>query len=72
MGVAAADLDGDGRLDLLVTNLYLEGTTLYQNLGQGMFADHSAVVGNSRGHAVLAGLRHRASSMRPTTAGPTW
>ena len=45
MGVAASDLDGDGRLDLMVTNLYLEGTTLYRNLGAGMFADHSATSG---------------------------
>ncbi len=45
MGVACGDLDGDGRLDLLVTNFYGEGTTLYQNLGQGLFADHSNASG---------------------------
>ena len=45
MGVACGDLDGDGRPDLLVTNFYGEGTTLYQNLGQGLFADRSAASG---------------------------
>jgi tetratricopeptide (TPR) repeat protein len=41
MGVACGDLDGDGRPDLLVTNFYGEGTTYYQNLGHGLFADRS-------------------------------
>ncbi len=45
MGVACVDLDGDGRPELLVTNLYGEGTTLYQNLGQGAFHDGSAAAG---------------------------
>jgi enediyne biosynthesis protein E4 len=45
MGVACGDLDGDGRPDLLVTNFYGEGTTLYQNLGQALFADRSAASG---------------------------
>ncbi len=39
MGVACGDLDGDGRPDLMVTNFYLEGITLYQNLGNCLFAD---------------------------------
>jgi len=45
MGVACVDLDGDGRPELLVTNFYGEGTTLYQNLGQGIFHDQSAASG---------------------------
>jgi enediyne biosynthesis protein E4 len=44
MGVACGDLDGDGRLDLAITNFYGESTTLFHNLGQGLFADHTAVV----------------------------
>jgi thioredoxin-like negative regulator of GroEL len=45
MGVACGDFDGDGRPDLMVTNFYGEGTTFYQNLGQGLFADRSAASG---------------------------
>ena len=45
MGVAAGDLDGDGRPDLAVTNFFNESTTLFRNLGDGQFADHTAAVG---------------------------
>jgi thioredoxin-like negative regulator of GroEL len=45
MGIACGDLDGDGRPDLLVTNFYGEGTTYYQNLGRGLFADRSHASG---------------------------
>ncbi|HXH25872.1 MAG TPA: CRTAC1 family protein [Vicinamibacterales bacterium] len=38
MGTDAADYDGDGRLDLVVTNLDFEMHSLYRNLGGGLFA----------------------------------
>ena len=45
MGVDAGDFDGDGRLDLVVTNFAQDYTTIYQNLGRGTFADRSFEAG---------------------------
>jgi hypothetical protein len=45
MGVACGDSDGDGKIDLAITNFYGESTTLFRNLGQGLFADHTAAAG---------------------------
>jgi enediyne biosynthesis protein E4 len=45
MGVARGDIDGDGRLDLAVTNFFGESTTLYHNHGRGLFSDRSAAAG---------------------------
>jgi enediyne biosynthesis protein E4 len=53
MGVACGDLDGDGRFDLAVTNFYGESTTLFHNLGQGLFADDTSAIG------LAAPSRHR-------------
>jgi tetratricopeptide (TPR) repeat protein len=39
MGVVADDLDGDGRIDLFITNLVNESCTLLRNLGNGLFQD---------------------------------
>ncbi|HEY6507549.1 MAG TPA: CRTAC1 family protein, partial [Vicinamibacterales bacterium] len=41
MGTDLADYDGDGRLDLVVTNFEFEGHNLFRNLGNGLFADVS-------------------------------
>ena len=39
MGTDFGDYDGDGHLDLFVTNHELETHTLYRNLGSGLFAE---------------------------------
>lgn len=40
MGVDLDDYDGDGLLDIVVTNFILETHGLYKNLGAGVFSDH--------------------------------
>jgi hypothetical protein len=45
MGVACGDFDGDGRLDVAVTNFVNQSTTLYHNHGAGNFSERSSEIG---------------------------
>ena len=45
MGVNAGDLDGDGRLDLVVANFEAEINSFYRNLGGAVFEDLSSSSG---------------------------
>lgn len=56
MGVAAADVTGDGQVDLAVTNYFNESTTIFVNLGNGLFADRSAVLGVAAPSRYLLGF----------------
>jgi hypothetical protein len=60
MGVDAGDFDNDGDDDLVVTNLFGEGTVLYGNDGSGTFEDRGAA----------SGLR--TASLRYTGFGAAW
>jgi tetratricopeptide (TPR) repeat protein/predicted nucleotidyltransferase len=45
MGTDMGDYDGDGRLDVVVTNFELETNALYRNLGGGTFLDSRSPAG---------------------------
>ena len=45
MGVAVADYNGDGRLDLLKTHFADDHPALYRNLGKGLFEDAATAAG---------------------------
>jgi enediyne biosynthesis protein E4 len=45
MGIACGDTNGDGRPELAVTNFYGESTSLFANLGGGLFGDRTAASG---------------------------
>ncbi len=45
MGLAPADLDGDGLIDLLVTNFGRDVSTAYKNLGDFNFSDATRAMG---------------------------
>jgi tetratricopeptide (TPR) repeat protein len=56
MGTACGDVDGDGKIDLFVTNFYGESTTFFRNLGGGMFGDQKAGIGLAAPSRFLLGF----------------
>ncbi len=49
MGIAAGDYDGDGDVDLVMTNFSHDNNALYQNQGDGTFRDLSYATAIGRG-----------------------
>ena len=56
MGVSSADMDGDGKPDLLVSNFEAEPNSLYRNLGEGVFEDASSSSGFGPPHFNFSGF----------------
>jgi tetratricopeptide (TPR) repeat protein len=56
MGIACGDFDGDGRLDLAVTNFFNQSTTLYHNHGHGVFSDRSPEAGLAAATRLVLGF----------------
>jgi hypothetical protein len=56
MGTDAGDYDGDGLLDLFVTNFELQTHTLFQNLGDGLFVDATFEAGLRRATRPFVGF----------------
>ena len=45
MGIAVHDLNSDGQLDFVITNFLAESNTLYQSIGEGLYADRTKAAG---------------------------
>jgi hypothetical protein len=59
MGVDFGDYDNDGRLDLIVTNFWLEPNTLYRNEGGALFSEVSYAAGLAQGTLKRVGFGTR-------------
>jgi tetratricopeptide (TPR) repeat protein len=55
MGIACADLDGNGRLDLYVTNFHREADTLYLNRGDMLFDEAASRAGLAQPTRLMTG-----------------
>jgi tetratricopeptide (TPR) repeat protein len=56
MGIAAGDVDGDGHVDLFVTNYYEEHNTLYGQQASGQFVDASNTSGLAKPSMAFVGF----------------
>ena len=56
MGTVWGDYDGDGRLDVVVTNLDLETNSLYRNVGGGAFLDVTSAAGLGEPSVLFVGF----------------